>query len=520
MLRIFSFYIIIILAITIGGFSFIGENDDWVLWYFLKNGVTDTLILSKPLSYLLAKLYKIFPNIQWYSVLIVSYISLIALLISYYISKIEDKKLKIISVILGVLVIVHFLMNITVTELTLLLIIFSLPFTRINQPIFWILFLLASLLRIEMIIGLLPLILPAILILFKKEDISLKNISFGVTSLFLISYIFISSSVYVDKDYKEWLKFVKARAYFMDLHGKDKKDILSEEEEFVNKTWWAQDEVLLPTKKVIDAADFSSLNIIINSYKNLTSSKLFTILIRYKLLIFLFFITLWIIYKEKNGCRKTLYFILTAAMLTLIIARDMERVAYPISIMWALLIYLKLYVEDKKEFLKKFLYLATVILLLESSLNRLYHHNQKEEIKKELIALMAKHPLYYELSLGFPRSFGLLSMVVIQNHLFRENNWLSLEKNRILLSGWISRHPFFYKSHNISFKNKKRKYKNYYEYLINENTAFIGTKEMDGNLNKKMLYLYDKKYDNNYLHTIKVVDNSKYFTITQIVRIR
>ena len=518
MLRIFLSYAAVILIICISGFSFLGENDDWVLWYFLKNGVTDTLILSKPLSILISKLYKIFPTVQWYSVLIVSYLIIISLLISYYVSKIKDKRIKFISFLLGLLVIVHFLMNITVTELTLLFIIFSLPMIKINHSLFWILFLLASLLRVEMIAGLIPLFLPAYLIFFNKKNISVKQALFIGGILSLIGYNFAVSSVFVNQDYKEWLKFVKARAYFMDLHGEDNKNILSADEKFVNKTWWAQDDILLPTEKVIKAANFSSLNIVINSYKNLNLSHLITILIRYKLLIFLFLITLWLIYKEKNKYNKILYILLTAAMTTLIIARDMERVAYPITVMWAFLIFLKFYEMDKKEFLTKFLYLSFIILFAESSLNRLYRHSTKEELKKEAVTLMAKHPLYYyELSLGFPRSFGLLSMIIIQNHLFDEKNWLSLEKNKILLSGWISRHPFFYKSHDISFKNEKRKYKNYYEYLIDDHTAFIGTKEINGNLNRKMLSLYDKKYDG--YHTIKVLDESKHFTLTQVIKI-
>ncbi len=519
MYKLFLYFMIVVLVIVSSGFSFLGENDDWVLWCFLKNGENITLIMSYPLSSLGCKLYEIFPNIQWYSVIILTYTSIIAFLAAYHISKLQDRKLKFLFIISVSLILIHFLMNITVTELTILIIAFSLPFIYTNQLLFWFLFLLASLLRTELVIGLSPIFVLAYLLLFRKKSVSIKQI-FPISIIILaIGFIFIMPS-YADKEYTDWLRFVKARGYFMDLHGRDYKDILSDDEEFVGYTWWAQDKELLPTKKVIKAANPSSVNIIVSSYKALTPFKLLKIFLQYKLLIFLIPLTFYIIYKETNSFRKIFYIFFMAAIITLIIARDMERVAYPLTVLWMLLIYLKLYMKKKRELLIKFLYITIAVLFLESSLTRIYKHQTKESIKSEAVNLMAKHPYLYELSLGFPTSFGVLSMVVIQDHLFREDEWLSFDKNRLLLSGWISRHPFFYRSHDISSDIYERKYKTFYEFLTDKKTAFIGSKKMVCSVNDRILKIYDKKYaQKGCYHKIRVIDESKHFAITQIVKV-
>lgn len=517
MYPLFFYFSFLILAFIGSGFSFLGENDDWVLWYFLKNGENVTLVLSYPLSSLLCYLYKIFPNGDWYSFMILSYLLLIALLASYHISKIDDKKLRFWAIILTSLIFIHFLMNVTVTELTLLLIIFSLPFIYENQLIFWILLFIASFLRVQIIFNLLPIFAIAYLILARKKSI-LKE-SLFVIPFIAIGIIYISSlSSIKGEDYKRWLEFSKARAYFMDLHGKDNKNILNDDEKFVNHTWWAQDEEILPTSKVIKAANSSSLNIIKNAYMDLNLNKIAKIFIKHKLIIFLIFLTFYLIFKEREISKKILYFALMAAIMTLIIARDMERVSYPLLILWAFLIFFRLYLYDKKDLLMNLLKVSALILLLESTLTRIYNHQTKEELKKEAIELMAKHPFVYELSLGCPTEYGILSMVAIQDHLFFEKDWFSLKKNRVLLSGWISRHPFFYKTHKISFDGYRGKYDNFYQFLIDENTAFIGSLKISDKA-KRILKIYDKKFAKKVCHhKIIFVDKSKHFSITKIVK--
>ncbi len=517
MYPLFFYFSFLILIFIKSGFSFLGENDDWVLWYFLKNGENVTLILSYPLSSLLSYLYKISPNGEWYSFMILSYLLLIALLASYHISKINDKKIRFWAIILTSLIFIHFLMNVTVTELTLLLIVFSFPFLYENQLLFWIFLFLASFLRVKIIFSLLPIFAVAYLILARKKSISKKYVV--IIFFMAIGIVYISSlSSMKGEDYERWIKFSKARAYFMDLHGKDYKNILNDDEEFVNYTWWAQDRDILPTYKVIKAADTSSFTIVKNAYMTLNLKKIIKILLKHKLIIFLIFLTFYLIFKEKNILNKILYFALMGAIITLIIARDMDRVSYPILILWAFLIFFKLYLYNKKDLLIKLLKISALILFLESTLTRMYNHQTKEALKKEAIELMAKHPFVYELSFGFPTKYDILSMVAIQDHLFFENDWFSLKKNRVLLSGWISRHPFFYRTHKISFGNYKGKYDNFYQFLTDKNTAFIGSLEISDKA-KRILKIYDKKFaEEGCRHKIIFIDKSKHFSITKIVK--
>ncbi len=514
MYKRFFIFLLLIAFLILSGLSFLGENDDWALWYMLKKGECVTLILSYPLSCLLSYLYRIFPNMEWYSITIVFYLILISFIISFLISKIRDKRLKILSTIGSALIITHFLMSITVTSLTMLIISISLVFVFINQTIFWILLLLASLLRVDLIIGLSPLFILTYIIFFRKK--SFKKYHFILAGFVLSTIFFIHYLPQSDKDYTQWLKFVKARAYFMDLHGEDTKNILSKEEKFINHTWWTQDKDILPTDKVIKAADNpSSLKIVILSYKNLSLQKLIDILIRYKMLIFLFPLSIYLILKENNKIRKILYILMLVTIFTLIIARDMERVVYPLTILWTLMIFLKFMAKNEKEKLIKISYILITLLIADSYLNRIYNYNEKEKIKSEFFSLLKKHPYNYELSLGFPNEFGILSMTMIQNHLFEEEKW---PYEKIFLDGWVSRHPIFYKTHNISFENYKGKYENYYQFMIDKSTAFIGSKNIDPAKKETILKIYDKKFGKGCKHEIIKIDETKHFALTKIIK--
>ncbi len=124
----------------------------------------------------------------------------------------------------------------------------------------------------------------------------------------------------------------------------------------------------------------------------------------------------------------------------------------------------------------------------------------------------------YEPALGFPRSFQDTIIVLKQNRLFYESQWI--QDGSMLLAGWASRHPYFYKSHDISFKGEKRKYKTFYEFLMDENTGFIGSKISDPITNSSILKMYDKKYplERDCHHVIKTLDESEHFSITQIIK--
>ena len=82
------------------------------------------------------------------------------------------------------------------------------------------------------------------------------------------------------------------------------------------------------------------------------------------------------------------------------------------------------------------------------------------------------------------------------------------------------RHSYFYRTHDISFKEERRKYKTFYEFLIDENTGFIGSKIGNPAMSSAILKMYDEKYvhEENCHHEIKVLDESEHFSITQIIK--
>jgi len=69
----------------------------------------------------------------------------------------------------------------------------------------------------------------------------------------------------------------------------------------------------------------------------------------------------------------------------------------------------------------------------------------------------------------------------------------------------------------------ERKYSSYYEYLIDDHTGIIGSKEktiIDKFLTKNLLRIYDEKFENNNscYHKVEIVDQSKNFIISRIVK--
>lgn len=128
----------------VSGYTFLDDNDDLILWSFLTDGESRTLIMSYSLSILLSSLYSYFPQAQWYSLLIFFYFSLIAILLSYYISHINDKYTKILLVLSAAIILIHVWLEVSVTMLPLLLVALAMPLVRNHQIAFWSLLFIAS----------------------------------------------------------------------------------------------------------------------------------------------------------------------------------------------------------------------------------------------------------------------------------------------------------------------------------------------------------------------------------------
>lgn len=517
MLWLFFYFTVISLAIVLSGYSLFSANDDLSLWNFLIAKEGGTLIMSDVLSILISTLYDFIPQIQWYSLTLYIYMSVISLLFAFYIAKLKDKHLKIILILLGTIILIHTWMSITITLVTLLLIVLSVPLIRNHQVGFWALLLLASFLRTDIIISTLPLLVIAYLLLFKKESLTKKK----TITIFILfgAILFNYFSPALDNEYSEWLRYNKARTYFTDLNGVDEKNVLSEDEKILVYTWWQQDEILLPTEKVIQAAG-SKIDVIVNRFSKLTIKNILGLLYRHPLLIFLILMTIYIVYKEPKNIPRALYILFAIGLLTLLLIRDLDRVTFPLIILWSILLFIKLLKDQEYTILKGFLSIAALILIVELPRDRVLKSQDNDKLKDEFVYLMNKYPMKYEPALGFPRSFGRESGIALkQNRLFDEDQWISYNNpSGLLPSGWIVRNSYFYRTRDISFKGEKRKHKTFYEFLIDENTGFIGSKTSDSSMNNTILRMYDKQYisQKNCHHEIKVLDESKHFSITQI----
>ncbi len=273
----------------------------------------------------------------------------------------------------------------------------------------------------------------------------------------------------------------------------------------------------MPTKKLIQAAG-TSVDAIINSFSNLSKRKVFYIFYRHKLLIFLFLLTIYIIYKEEDKIPIILYTLFTAAIFALLAVRDYDRVTFALVILWSILILLKL-LEDRRIILSRFFLLIIIFILIIEWPRDLILNNSNNKLRNEFIHLMNKHPMKYEVSTEFPRTWDFIGNVFIQHHLFSESQWISYDHDHLLFSAWTARHPYFYKSLDISYKSEKRKYTNFYEFLIDEGTAIIGSKLSNPTTNRAILNMYDKKYPSKRKchHIIKVLDESEHFSITQVI---
>jgi len=520
---LFLYFTGISLAMIVSGYTYLNDNDDWTLWNLLINGEPRTLIMSYPLSTLLSTLYKSFPQIEWYSITVFIYFSLISLLFSFYISYVNNKFLKVLSVLIATLILIHVWLQVSVTILTLLLVAISIPLIRKYQVLFWILILMASFLRTGIIFSLSPLFLLAYFLLCEKNYFTSKRVLIILALFSVILFNYISPSL--NKEYKEWMQYNMARSYFVDLKGEDKKNILSKDEKFLSYTWYAGDAVLLPSQKVIDAAGsakdvaIDKLSMTLQSFRailHLGWSKER----KHKLLIFLILLTLYIMYKEQSNLFRVYYLLFIAGFFSLTIVRDNDRAIFPIIVLWGILVFLKLLKKQKIFLLQGFLLIAIPILIMDLPVKRIVNNTANQKLKNEFTQLIHKYPMKYEVASSFPRVLYDVGNVFMQSHLFDERQWIHSVKDNVLFSAWISRHPYFYDSHNISFKGEQRKYDNFHAFLLDQNTAFIGSKRSNPAVNDILLKMYDEKFEHseNCYHMIKVLDETEHFSLTQLIK--
>ena len=516
----FIIFTIVSLLYIVNGYASLGTNDDWALRGMLvAEGIYGTLIMSYPLSYIISHLYDFYPLIPWYSTLLSLVIGLNFYLFALYIEKNDSYIQKAILFVLALLWLTFLWFNTTITIVTITTMISAVGLIRKNLLMSFLLIFIASLLRTDMMLIFIPYYFVSFFILRNKLSMT-KNEIFGLIVLIAL----VASSLFVqkqDKVYNDWLAFNKARAAIVDMSILNvEKDFFTPVEKFCYKVGWFQDTNLLTTEKVIETtptlADILQKNIekidLLPFVKTYKFKHWLWLLLAASLIILLFNI--------KN--RKSLFIpLLVLGVILLLITRDVERVTVPLIMLWAYVVFESL--KSNRIINTIFLFLFTYIFYYYVSGQLGYRYFQENTaLQTEARQLMKQSNKVCEVSINYPTGFSNeLNTVFKVNYLFHENSWLQLNNKEILPTGWLVRHEFFYKSHNLSDTNTTRKYHNYYEYLIDDKTAFFGSRLLvkDKSFQIFLLDTYDKLYLKerpNCKHKTFIVEESKHFAISQI----
>ena len=518
------FFTAIIILFTFTNHTFLGIQDEVQLQATLSAGDPKNYDTSYPLALLAGMLYKNFPDISWYSVIMLSYIWIIAILMAIYIvvPDYKNRFFKYSLFILALFMTIYMLIATEGTFLTLMLVIAAIPLIRKHQAWFWFFLWLASFLREELIVSVAPLYILAYLLSVKKSSFSKKNIAIIV--LFASGIAFNHLSPALDKEYSKWLEFTKARLYFTDLTGMDEKHILTKDEYELAKTWWICDTELYPVDKIPLAAG-STLDAVKDKifYEKELPRRIFAIPYHHPIIILLALLTLYLIYDEKSNIRRGYFLLFGIGFVLLLLVKDVERVTFPLLLLWWMIVILEFIRNGRNKLLNISIPIVILFVLSQTPWFKLIDYQQNEALVKEFKAILKKNKMQLEISSGFTASWDYLTTVLKQNHLMDEKNWVDYN-NDLLLSGWFTQHPLCLKQHNISFEGVKRKYDRYYDWLLAPDTGIIGakgeTKHIRPFLANNLLRMYDEKLaEPGCRHEVKTVDESEHFIIHQIIKV-
>jgi len=521
---IFLFFTFVILLFSLTNHTFLGIQDEVQLQSTLSAGDPKNYDTSYPFALFANMLYTKFPDISWYSITMILYIWIITLLMTIYIVKPDyrNRSFKYMLLLLFTLLLIYMLLAVEGTFLTLMLAVMAIPLVRKHQGYFWFLLWLASFLREELILSVLPLFLLAYILSVQKDSFHKKNLILIV--IFGAGIAFNHLSPVLDKEYSQWLEFTKARLYFTDLTGQDEKNILSEDEYELSKTWWICDTELYPADKIQLAAG-TTLDALKEKlfYEKELPRRIFSIPYHHPVIILLALLTLYLVYYEKSYMRSACLLLFGVGFAMVLLVKDVDRVTFPLLLLWWMIIVLDLIRNHQQRLLNISLPIIILLVISQVPWHKLTKYSHNEALVKEFKSLLKKNHMQLEITSGFTASWELLTTVLKQNHLLDETNWVNYNHD-LLLSGWFTMHPLCLKQHNISHNGIKRKYDRYYDWLLDKNTGIVGskgeTRHIRPFLAHNLLRMYDEKLaEPGCHHEVKAVDESEHFIINQIVKV-
>ena len=501
----------IVLAMT--GHIFLDEPDDPYLRLYFLNGDARTHIMSMPMGRVMADLYGRFPDVPWISWLFIGVYTIIAALYAAYVAAIGDKFLRIVLTILGALMALYLLMRMSITILTLTLVVVAMPLLSVSLAAFFTLTTLAVLLRDDIVVTSVPFFVVAFLLIDKKRP-TWRELSLSLP--FIVAILLIIFAPHEDGTYERWLGFNDARAYFKDFDAPPKNGALGQDEMRIARSWFIQDEALVPADKMIEASGGLS-DVIAHDLSTMTiRSALGLLKGRIEVLIFILFSIIMYFYCKKRRL-LLLYLIYFGGLYLLFIVRNVDRVIIPLLLLWFTVLFLDFYRSRSIEMARLLSFFFVIAILFHFHFGFHRHSDERVALRDEMFTLLSHHPeKMVEPSLGFPTNIrGKLMAAFSQNALFREKEWIS---TYILPAGWMSRSPLFYKTHDITFGGVKRKYRDYHEYLTSPRASFIGTKTLNTVFVERVLHLYDRIYchSRKCRHVVQKLDCSRHFCLYRV----
>lgn len=511
--------------------TFLGIQDETQLQATLKAGDVFNYDTSYPLALIVGYLYHVFPNVEWYSIVMTFYVLMIMVILSLYIVKIDLGKFwltilfKLALFILSLILLTYMMLQINVATLTLFLIVSAVPLIRRHMILFWSVMFIASFLRQELVFSILPLFVIAYIINIDRQHLNTKKIV--ISLLLLLGVLFNHFSYHLNKDYSKWMDFTEKRAYYTDFGGfADHHNLLTRDEYHLVRTWWILDLDLYPADKVYKAAGTISdiAQARLSSYRNIKY-----VFRRHPIIYWLLGLSFIVALILKSGLRIGWYLLFTMGLIALLVVKDVERVTLPLFLLWMMMLFVDLWYakSQKMKWIRQGLMLLIIIavgniLVKKLPMDKITHYKEKEALFYEFKDIIQRNHMHLEITSGFPSSWERLIEALMQNHLFDEKNWVGYDRE-LLLSGWLTKTPFPYKQHDISFDGVKRKYNNFHEWMLAKDSGFIGSKgerrHIRPFLKSNLMKMYDEKFPKEgCYHTPIVVDQSKHFIIHRIVQ--
>ena len=496
----------------------IDQNDDLTVWNLLRDGEYRTLLLSIPLSCVLVYLYHYLPAMPWYSITLMIFFVASFWMAMTFADLFRTRILQLGSSVFVLIFYIFFAMNLSVTSVTVLLFVTNLLNLGRNVRLFWIMTGLSLLLRTEIVLGLLPLALLMMFYLSSRGEFQFMQKANRYALFPVIVYLLNAVPIMMDSEYSHWLDFNKARAYFIDFSGEN-TTLLSGFQSGAIGVWWIVDEEMLPTSKVIAAA---------GNIWTLLAERLRHPQVPAFLGLF-FLASLLIVYYAKNR-RRALFFllILSGYLLLLVNLRDVDRVMIPVMLFAVMFV---MYFIDEAKAKSKMAGIALLTFLITLWMPKTYMEFQENKLVNkrkhnysvELQALMAANHSRIAIPVVFPVYFINLHEVLNYNGVFDETAWIQWSQAHFYPEGWLARHPYFYKLHNISHDGTKRRFANFYEFMMDDNTTFLGGNSTNPGLERTqriLLNYYDRtKAHKGCVHEIVEVNSTLNFKLVKLSKI-